>query len=311
MARQPNFPKRPIVRSTVHRDMRPSQLRTGNPKAPRRPEFEPDEPEEPEPDEEPEDEPPAEPQPVEPPAEPESPPLAAAAPEHFDSFQDSPVIEDGKFTGLTVPIRKVSPLQLDPGRGMMSTEGANDPVYARYIQDLDMDELRLALAKSNSPNAVKFLSHLANPLFATTDIVTLAKLCSIGLTDMMQIWRNHKLTHAVQVMVDASPTLAAHAVEDAKSGKTCCKRCDGSGRMQIITKEGKHRWPSCVVCDGKGWINQVGDHRARELVFRSVGLVHNEAAMVNVQINNSTHSVTSVLDELERANPAIPVTHSD
>jgi hypothetical protein len=227
----------------------------------------------------------------------------------IDPWTNNPIYEEGERTKLTLPVKKLSLLHYDKGRGMMSTEGEGDPVYARYLTSLDMDELRMALAEDNSPKAVNFLSHLANPLFASVDITTLAKRCSIGLTEMMQIWRNHKLTAAMGVYIDGAPTLAAHLVEDARSVTVCCGRCDGAGFIKVHREEGTV-WIECVNCKGTGVVRRAGDAKARETIFKSIGFVRPDGGnSVSVNINNSqSPTVTSVLDELERLPAVIPAT---
>lgn len=222
-------------------------------------------------------------------------------PTDIDTHRDQSVRDEkGKPTALTLPVAKITRLAPDPGRGMMPPTGPLDPVYSRYLESLDLDELKFALAKDASPKALAFLSSIVDPAKSKTDITTLAKRHAIGLTEMMQIWRSHKLCTAMGVHIDAAPAVAADVVLDAQSTRVCCPRCDGAGMIRV-TRRAIEDWIDCPHCEAAGTIRKPGDPKARDLVYQTVGFTKVAGGPgINVNINNSS-KVDSILDELERA----------
>ncbi len=226
-------------------------------------------------------------------------------PTGIDTHRDQSVRdENGKRTTLTIPVAPITRLAPDPGRGMMPPTGHQDPVYAKFLESRDLDELKFALATSTAPKALAFLGDLIDPTKAATDITTLAKRRAIGLVEMMQIWRSHKLTSAMGVHIDGAPSVAADVVLDALSTIICCTRCDGAGVIRV-TRHDVQEWIDCPHCQATGATRKPGDPKARDLVYQTVGFTKASGG-VSVNIQHNTSNVESVLDELERAT-AIPV----
>lgn len=228
-------------------------------------------------------------------------------PIEFDSHTDKPVRDDsGKLTTLTLPVQKGTRLTRDPGRGMMPPTGSLDPTYSRWLENRDLDELKMALAHDTSPKVMAFLAAIIDPRKMSTDICTLAKRHSIGLTEMIQIWRSYHLTSALTVHIESSPAIAADVVIDARSIKICCPRCDGAGMIRVTRKDVVD-WLDCPQCEATGSVRKVGDAKARDLVYQTIGFTKAGGLGVSVNISNTSSTVESVIDELENLSPAIPV----
>jgi len=172
--------------------------------------------------------------------------------------------------------------------------------FRHFLKTRKFDTLTLALSRSGSVKASQFLSKLINPKYKDVDIAVLAQKCGIGFGELMQIWRNDRLTEAMANMFEAAPTVAEHTAIDAQSTKVCCSRCDGAGVIKI-NKRDKHSWVQCINCSGSGSVRKAGDAKSRQYVFESTGIVKPSAGM-SITVNTGTaSSVDSVLDEMERA----------
>lgn len=225
----------------------------------------------------------------------------------FDAYKDKPVLnENGTPSALTMPVQKGSRLTRDPGRGMMPPTGPQDPTYSKFLERLDLDELKYALAHDSSPKVIAFLGALVDPRRKETDICTLAKQHSIGLTEMMQVWRSYKLTTAMGVHIEGAPAIAADVVIDARSIQVCCPRCDGAGMIRVTVKD-VQTWKDCPQCEGTGATRKVGDAKSRDLVYQTIGFTKSGGITVNTNVQTVTSTVESVIDELERLPPAINV----
>jgi hypothetical protein len=208
---------------------------------------------------------------------------------------------------MELPIQGLARLTRDEGRGMMGTTGELDPVYDKYLHTLDLDELKFALSlQPNSLKVVQFLSDLVNPIKADTNITTLAKQRGIGQTEMMEIWRSYKLSHALGVYIDAAPNLAGHVAKDAESIKICCPRCDGAGVILVTRRDNEQAWIDCPTCESTGAVRRPGDKASRDLVFHAIGMVKSGGSgNVTVNVQQNAQGVESVIDELDRITPVI------
>lgn len=239
-----------------------------------------------------------------PPRKPPTPPTEELIP--FDPFEDKPVRNDkNEVTSLTMPVRKMARLARDPGRGMMPSSGALDPVYCGYLESLPLDQLKFALAQQDTTKAMVFLTSLCDLTKSKIPITDLAKRAGIGLTEMMQIWRSHCHTAALGIAIEGTVPITGDLVEDAKSTLTCCTRCDGAGQMRIQLEDGYH-WVPCINCDGSGATRRPGDSKSREYLYKATGFIKPDAG-IQVHTHINTHSVDSVLDELDRLPPVVPV----
>ena len=205
--------------------------------------------------------------------------------------------KSGEPTGIALPF-------VEPTREQYQRDIKSNHIGIRaFVKQRGFETLKVALCNNGSRRALNFLAALMNPKYKESDIPRLAEKYGIGYGELMAIWRNDRLAEAVANLFDAAPTIAAHTARDAESTRTCCPRCDGSGRMKI-TRDDETSWVDCVSCDGTGAIRKIGDKDSRRFVFEGTGIVKTGGG-VNVNINASAvTSVDSILDEMEQAIPA-------
>ena len=220
--------------------------------------------------------------------------------------------EKGQLSRLTMPISPMTPTQFN--RELKQEPRANPLGFSALLNSRDLTDLKFALSADDSPKAQRFLEELsALPANSTRTITDVALECGIGLMDLMRVFRNDRLLLAMATRHDGNPILAAHTVQDAQRTKICCSRCDGAGTVQVAREKGPV-WITCPHCDGEGATYKPGDHRARHDVFEATGILK-AGPGIQISIDNRTHSMGSVLDEIERverapSTPAIDVESS-
>ena len=213
------------------------------------------------------------------------------------------LLESGKPSRLAMPKATISRVVYDKELA----RNAKAHSYRGYLKTLNLEELKFALARDDSPKAIAFLSSLVDPANQGIDIADIALYHKIGLAELLQIWRNDRLATAMERMFAGAPDAAADTVVDARSGVACCPRCDGAGQIQVIRQEGQV-WIECVNCAGKGSVRKLGDAKSRDQVFKSTGILKNEPGM-SINVSTQVSSVESVIDELDRL-PSIATTYT-
>lgn len=197
-----------------------------------------------------------------------------------------------------------------------------DRINNQFIESLgELGELKAALAQCENPKAQNFLVELMNPKTRKWTVSSLAYKCGISPAFLADIWRKYNLAKGMLTVISGIPVVAKDIVEDAKSTKQVCGRCDGFGEIFTEIKargEGRGgegdreqltqlietiRVP-CPQCEGGGFLRKPGDSGARKLMFETAGLIKAPGGVnVNVNVN---HSVESILDEFEEATSSAP-----
>lgn len=230
------------------------------------------------------------------------------APPPPPDFVNQPMIDDdGRVSTITMPVKGANWQTIDR-RASFSPQSC--PALSDYLSSRDIRQLKIALSLSPSARGLRFLRAISDPTKADIDIVTLAEENDIGPIELMQIWRNYKLTTAFGNLIERTPEVAADTVEDAMSIKVCCGRCDGAGSIRV-TRESGQEWITCVNCDGSGTVRKIGDAKSREYVFEATGIIKPTPTtnnFINGGITTNNITVESVIDELDRLSPVIPVT---
>ena len=212
--------------------------------------------------------------------------------------------ENGGCTTLTLPIQSMTRKQYDTD--MM--RHARLTGFRRYLETINIEELKYALAKDDSDKALDYLCALMDPENADLDPATIAMRQNIPLSDIMAIWRSDRLTATIGQLYAGAPAVAAQTVEAALGTTICCPRCDGAGEIHVQRggKKGSY-WLTCVQCKGEGSVRKAGDAKARELVLKATGVIKGANTGTQITINTGSSAVESVIDELERLPAPITV----
>lgn len=182
-----------------------------------------------------------------------------------------------------------------------------DAVFSHFIENLgELDELKDALAFSESPKAHDFLADLVNPANVQHTVTYLARRDGLNAASLADIWRSYNLSKGILTMVGAAPAVSADIAADSRSSRLACSRCDGFGVLKDSpeTDADGEIVPGtatiCPQCAGKGYTRKSGDNDARKLMLESIGWIGRRGQDVNVNVNVNSHSIESVLDDLER-----------
>ena len=207
--------------------------------------------------------------------------------------------ENGEPTGVTIPVQELSRQEYDTN----SIRQARQSGIRRYLEGLNIEELKNALMRDDSEKALNFLCALMDPDNRHLDPAAIAMRQKIPLFDIMAIWRNDRLAMTLGHLYDGAPIAAQAAVEAARNRDVCCPRCDGSGEITIERKSAKGNFRQmCMNCQGKGVVLKMGDHKARQMVLQATGIIKGSTG-TQITINAGASAVESVIDELDRNLP--------
>lgn len=204
------------------------------------------------------------------------------------AYKDEPIQDaKGEPTALTLPVEQTPWQTISPD---------TCPALSDFLNTRDVQDIKVALDASGLTRAHKFLKDLADPKNAGVHIVDLAYIHSINVLELMQLWRNHKLTTAMGNLVERLPQVATHTVDSSLNGAVCCNRCDGAGTIRVQREQG-YNWITCLSCGGSGQTSKPGDVKNREMVFKATGILKPDQH--NITVVNQLQTVESVIDELE------------
>lgn len=228
---------------------------------------------------------------------------ARAAANPLRDLQDTMVPdENGGITTLTLPIQSMTRKQYDTDM----VRQARLTGFRRYLETIDIEELKYALSKDDSEKALDYLCALMDPENAHLDPAAIAMRQKIPLSDIMAIWRNDRLTATMGYLISGAPAVAQRTIESALGTSICCPRCDGAGEIRVERQKGPY-WLSCPNCHGQGSVRKAGDPKARETVLKATGIIKG-AQGTQITINTGSSAVESVIDELERIPGSINIT---
>lgn len=193
--------------------------------------------------------------------------------------------------------------QNDSERGLVpiaaNTKGVATPdaPYDRFFQQIGaIDQLEMledALSRSRNAKAGVFLDLLSTPRGRRMRLSTCAKTAGITLSEMIEIWRDSRISDGLMTLVNGIPTISGDMVQDARSTMVCCPRCDGHGKVTHKDVE-----VDCPQCEGSGKIRKAGDKETRKQIFEAVGITGKKAG---INVFTGPVSVESVIDDLDRS----------
>lgn len=210
-------------------------------------------------------------------------------------------------------------------RGLVPSrvEGYKDRVYGEYMRSLnarDNPDLHHALALHIDPRFQTFLERLKNKSFKRISVQTIAKQCGISLLDFQNWWNRATSQQAIAIAQQGSMVVVEDMVEDAKSSKVACPRCDGltwiSAPPGLDKKTPGYRLMEegnpleniadkyirdCPECND-GTVRKPGDAHARDRVLEVSGLItRGKGVAVNINQNFAGQTHTSAVSDLDKA----------
>lgn len=268
-------------------------------------------------------------EPLPPPPEPSKPPESADPPPFSpDTMLSTP--PDAPGTPLPIPRDETYNLQSPP---IPPPPPKMPAVYNRkdytqysavamthrdsYIESLcESDELQKALAHTENPRAHEFLRRINNPAYRRQKIslANIAFQCGLTPVELADIWKDYHLASATFEMLKKAPEVARDIVEDAKSGRVCCARCDGYGKIRFdeeVEDQNTHEMRTikvlqiCPQCEGKGWTRKEGSDKARNIMMEAIGVVKRGGGVVVNVDNRKVEVGESVIEQLEKAERAV------
>lgn len=142
-----------------------------------------------------------------------------------------------------------------------------------FYESVPAKAFKEALDLSRDLKFEKLLALMSDPARAKDSFGNLCRLADITLNDLHDFWRNHQLHAGMIQMMNHVPKIMVDVAIDAESRNSACTRCDGVGRVIDISPiNSKATERLCPVCGGTKEMRVVGDPRARDLIFESIGL---------------------------------------
>ncbi len=204
----------------------------------------------------------------------------------------------------------------------------NDPVYRRFFEKIETDELTSALALSENKKMVEFLRLILKPNYRSRSdgtktpysIASIAKSCNLSLAELNGFWRDSNLARARDIAFAGIPKVMSDVVVDSSNSLVVCPRCDGLGTLDPgpdYDDEGREKKrKKCVIrecpeCDGTGKVKKSGDIESRKLLFETTGLTGKKGPMIAIQNNSfapsSLETFVDTFDRLDAVHSELPM----
>lgn len=161
----------------------------------------------------------------------------------------------------------------------MTTKPRQDKPMKRFIENVDVEKLEAFLG--NEEKYRTLVAALHDPAYAQCGFAWIARKCGVTLAELQAIYTDGMRQIGMLRMSTALPEVMGDVVEDARSKKVVCPRCDGFKVGPV--KGGGER--ECPVCAGTGEVTQIGDKHARDLVFETMKLTGQGGPLVAIQQN--------------------------
>lgn len=193
--------------------------------------------------------------------------------------------------------------------------GIRDTVYGAYLADLsprDNPIVQKALAQSEDPRFKEFLERIKMNRYKRISLQTIAKSCGIDLAEFGTWFNKASTQEAISTAQRESVNIVKDMVEDAKSVRTACDRCDGMtwvsapaglppetpGYRSMVGEGNTIFWiRDCPVCtDGK--VRKPGDAHARDRTLEIAGMLKKGPGLV-INQNFAEVSHQSAVGELD------------
>jgi hypothetical protein len=179
-----------------------------------------------------------------------------------------------------------------------------DHAYNRFLEGLDQDEFRMALAAEKNKKFQSVLFWIGHPSTEKWSLTALLKRAGITLPEAMDLYGRYRTACAVRVAMDRTPKIMADTADDAENKLVACPRCDGFGTLDLDdVKEGRSSVRTCPECEGSGKVKQSGDNDSRKIIFEVAGLMNKKGPMIDARAINflgaGRFSVENSVKEIE------------
>lgn len=210
-------------------------------------------------------------------------------------------------------------LEKDGLRGLVPTRtfGRKDTVYNSYLNTLNPREnqdVQMALAQNEDPRFQAFLDRLNRRSYKKIALSTIAKQCEIPLMEFTKWWNQASSQVAIAKAQNGSIRITEDMVEDAKTQKVVCERCDGmkwisappglppdTPGYKSFEDNGDLKWiRTCPSCD-EGKVKKPGDSHARDRILEMSGLIQKGKGGVTLVQNFGGASHSSAINMLDDA----------
>jgi len=176
----------------------------------------------------------------------------------------------------------------------LDRRGHNEAL-TRFFHTLGEDEMVQALHHSADPRVVLLLEYMFDPKYRNDSFTKLCKECGLYLGDIVDAFKRYKLDMGIIAMAKQAPAIMSDTARDARSQKTVCMTCRGSGEILEQTSRLSEELVAsiCPNCIGEGSFLVPGHDKARELFFKTMGLTKRDPIFAQ-QINIAPAAPPSV-----------------
>jgi hypothetical protein len=193
----------------------------------------------------------------------------------------------GRLRSGVTPSRKSVNHKLEHKPGTVSLPRVQEALE-NFYKEVELPELKQALAVTNDPRYNMLLAAINNPRFHGFSFPELCRRCKMTIQDVVAVWRNHMKVKGLVKMMNHMPNVMEDVAVDSKSRIVTCDTCQGVGKLVSETRN-QVKQPICHACHGDGTIRISGDPKARELAFETIGLTGSGGGVhqqVNVNLGN-------------------------
>jgi len=213
---------------------------------------------------------------------------------------------DEPIEAITDILEKIAPSPAELGISTFA-QREKERVEVALIEDAAKQEmLKMALAISPSPKMQAFFMDLCHPRASEFSFSELAKHNNVSPVEIVELLRDFNKSKTILNMLSAMPEVGTDVVNDARSVRISCRRCDGLKKIESREMEWseddegrKIRVPKlvkCPECRGKGTVRKAGDATARKMAFEATGIITKQPL---VAIDQRQISIEQTLGELE------------
>jgi hypothetical protein len=201
-------------------------------------------------------------------------------------------------------------------RGMVPVLGRMDHVYNAYLDEVGVRDpekapvVEQALACAADARFRKFLDLLKTPFYRKVTLAAIAKICDITQPEWSEFWRKSQHQRAIAMAQNGiTEHVMPDIVEDAKSKRMPCDRCDGYGVVQAdVEMSGKaksKKTRTCPACAGEGTVRKSGDTDSRKMLLEVTGLTNKKGSAVQITQHFGGMGIESAVDRLNKVDFAV------